>query len=168
VRGPRTRLVLVALLPALLALGGCYFCPYGDFDLGAQQFYSWKMGDETPAKQWVPISRIILEQPVEILDGTLSVNAVMTEQVVKGKAKLRWTVKTSEGVQRTRKVVSVKFDKKGELTKVPEMKLGDERYQVGDELCVEIWTGKSWPKGLALLFQFNLVQEPTTAGIGAG
>ena len=162
------RLVVLLLLPLLPLLGGCYFCPYGDFDLGAQQFYSWKMGDATPAKQWVPISLITLQQPVEITGGTLSLNAVMTERVVKGKAKLRWTVKNSEGAQRTRKVVSVKFNNKGELTKVPEMKLGDERYEVGDELCLEVWTGKSWPEGLALLFQFNLSQERESVDIGAG
>jgi hypothetical protein len=63
---------------ALVFLQGCYLCPYdADFVYGVQSTYSFKLGDDVPAKRWVSLGRYNFDQRVHFLDGFLIMNALV-------------------------------------------------------------------------------------------
>ena len=78
-RRPLSLVVSVVVFTcALVFIQGCYLCPYNeDYVYGVQSSYSFKLGDDIPAKRWVPLGRWTFDQRVNFLDGFLFMNAVV-------------------------------------------------------------------------------------------
>lgn len=152
--------MLLGLLPALAVLGGCYFCPLPGGELSSQQFLSWKLGEEVLAKEWTPIGSYVLFQEIDLSNSIVSFNALMPEEVIKAKLKVRYTVRDELGVQRFRQTVTMKILSSGELNSIPERTFGaDHIYRAGDEVFVEAWSSKRLVKNLAIAFQYNVVSS---------
>lgn len=132
----------VVFICALVFLQGCYLCPYEEYVYGIDFNYSFKMGDDVPAKRWFPLQTIRFEQPTDFPAGRLFADAMINQSNNRAfKGKLRANLYNQSNQHLATWKWNFKVKKNGDI-KQPLNRNFQYRFQTGYRLELEGWFSK--------------------------